>query len=63
MKIGLEPSSHSQTVQESATNDKFNKNEKYTVVSGANRDEMKRMDFPIALFFGWEKVTCTVQKY
>ena len=62
MKIGLELST--QTVPEStATNANFTRAKNtQSYIAGANRHVMQTVDSLIALFFGWEKVTCLVHK-
>ena len=45
-----------------ATNTNFKKTNNTQSLGGANRAEIRTMDFLIARFFGWQKVTCIVQK-
>ena len=61
MKIGLETSI--QTVPESnATNANFTRTNKTQSLAGAIRDVMQIINFLIALFSGWEKVTFILAK-
>ena len=63
IKMKIELDSCSQRVPESnATNANFTRTNNIPSLAGANSNVMKTMNFLTATFFGWEKVTCIVQK-